>query len=124
MNAAQTPVKPISRSDWVNFVSRFSADGPELQPRRSEVRRDLNNAFARVVYSEGQSPKRWVERSCAILQISNEGLMVRSHQPIEMHTRMAIEAVLGDDVIRLIGTVRHCTLTVGAFKIGVELQFG
>jgi hypothetical protein len=49
--------------------------------------------------------------------------MLRSHEPVPARALLAIELYFGDQSVVVLGEVRHCTETVGAFKLGIKLQF-
>jgi len=50
-------------------------------------------------------------------------MMLHSHREVAQSTAVDIEWYEGDAILTLSGKVRHCTGTVGAFKVGIELQF-
>jgi hypothetical protein len=62
-------------------------------------------------------------RRCAALEISQEGLSLRSPVPIPAGTLLAIKLRLADCKLVLWGRVAHCTLGTGAFHVGVQLRF-
>jgi hypothetical protein len=49
--------------------------------------------------------------------------MLRSHERVPVQALLAIELYFGDQSVVVLGEVLHCTETVGAFKLGVKLQF-
>jgi hypothetical protein len=132
---------PITQRRWSALVAEYGVDTPELQRRRARPRRALLSAYCRLVYVDDEQLKklavyrpvlpaaaeacgqRRIERRAAVLQVSDDGLMVRCHHQIPIHTPVAIDARVGDAAVSLAGVVRHCTQTVGAYKIGIELFF-
>lgn len=59
----------------------------------------------------------------ALVQISLGGVMIRSRTPLAVGAHPRLEIALEDEVIYVRGVVRHCTDTVGGYKIGIELLF-
>ena len=58
-----------------------------------------------------------------IIEVSPEGLMVRSHWDIPLKHKLTILVTLGDDTVPLLGQAVHCTGTVSGYKVGIHLQF-
>ncbi|MEP0847461.1 MAG: PilZ domain-containing protein [Phycisphaerae bacterium] len=59
----------------------------------------------------------------ALVQISLGGIMIRSRSPLDVGSLPRLEIALEDEVIHARGVVRHCTDTIGGYKIGIELLF-
>lgn len=113
----------ISQEQWLEIVRQVDALEPDPPARRHHLRFDLENASAMVRFARKDRPGPTVERMCSLLEVSDPGLMLRSREEIPQHASVFIEAYIGDEVVNLAGTVMHCTATVGAFKIGVRLDF-
>ncbi|MBU0638845.1 MAG: PilZ domain-containing protein [Planctomycetes bacterium] len=119
----QTELRPITRERWLQCLDEFAGEvAPPFAKRRFD--RFSTAAYAKLVYTRrlGERKSAMVVTG-ALLQLSEEGIMLRTNEPVPIHTSAAVELHLGDEPVVVLGTVRHCTDTVGAFKVGLELSF-
>jgi hypothetical protein len=63
------------------------------------------------------------KRTWDILQIAAGGLTVRAGEEVAQDTLLNLQINLDGNPIRARGTTRHCTQTVGGFKLGIKLVF-
>ena len=109
----------VAHGRWLEIVSRYVS--PETEPPvRRKYRRYGMVGVAQLSYQEDARP---LTCTLSVLQISAEGLMLRSHKALPVGTPVQMEVTLEDEPLPLVGWVRHTTQTVGGYKIGVELQF-
>lgn len=113
-------VTTISRERWQRILTRYVT--PEFEPpiRRHSRRHGVEFGVVRLQYQEnGES----IDRTVTLLQVSEGGVMVRSHKPIKSRIRLRMDITLENDTVSLSGQVSHCTQTVGGYKVGIELSF-
>ena len=124
MDASQrTQYQPTTYEQWTQLVTQHGADAAASLLRRRQFRYYVQGP-TRVAFSKhADSGAASNARTCSVLDISNDGLMLRSQEQVPVRTPLAIELYFGDQTITAFGTVVHCTQTVGAFKIGVKLRF-
>jgi hypothetical protein len=116
----QVQPKLITREGWLYILSRHVSPQSEPHIKRTSQRHDVESGLARLVY---QSDGTLHDYTLSLLQISADGLTVRNHKPIRVGTPVQVEVMLDDDSVALTGRVMHCTETIGAYKLGVRLQF-
>lgn len=116
----ENQANPLSRDRWLEIFSRHISPDVEPAIRRKSRRYGLEFGVARLQYLEDGTP---LNRTVPLLQISAEGLMVKSRKPIQAYTPLRMEVTLDDDTFALNGRVLHCTQTVGSYKVGIELRF-
>lgn len=120
MSTCPTPgLRPLVREDWERIVIRYATVIAAPPVKRRHPRYDTTG---RAKLSKAGSQAVLVE-TCALLQVSAEGLTLRSHDEIPLHELLAIEVRLTDRAVLLHGRVVHCTGTVGGYKLGVLLTF-
>ena len=110
----------ISRERWQEILSHYVI--PEVEPpiRRKTRRYGVEFGVVRLLYEEdGDS----TDRTVSLLQASAEGMMVKSHKPINARIQLRMDVTLENDTVALGGQVSHCTQTVGGYKVGIELEF-
>ncbi|HUU96063.1 MAG TPA: PilZ domain-containing protein [Phycisphaerae bacterium] len=124
MDASQrTEYQPITPEQWTQLVTQHGADAAASLLRRRQPRYYVQGP-TRVAFSRhADSSEASKAHTCSVLDISNDGLMLRCREQVPLQTPLAIELYFGDQTIMVFGTVVHCTQTVGAFKIGVKLRF-
>ncbi len=119
----QTEYQPITPEQWTQLVAQHGSGAAASLMRRRQLRYHVQGP-TRVAFSRhADSSEASNARTCSVLDISNDGLMLRSREQVPLQTPLAIELYFGDQTITVFGTVVHCTQTVGAFKIGVKLRF-
>ncbi len=114
---------PLSRGAWADLLAR-GIQTPETEPpvrRRSRRYVAALGTAWRVLYQKG--PKV-VELRGKLINASAEGLMLlcRTEVPLRVPAIVAFTGV-AEDEYTLAGEIRHCTGTVGGYKVGVRLCF-
>ena len=124
MDARQrTEYQPITPEQWTQLVTQHGS-GPAASLLRRRQLRYYVQGPTRVAFSRhADSRDASNAHTCSVLDVSNDGLMLRSREQVPLQTPLAIELYFGEQTITIFGTVVHCTQTVGAFKIGVKLRF-
>lgn len=92
--------------------------------RRVEQRHDVLLGQVLMVYAVdagGSRATRILE--APLLQVSSGGLMVRSPIWFDVGARVALELTYLRESFRLVGRVRHASNTIGAYKIGISLEW-
>lgn len=102
---------------WRQYVTENGDGEMSRQVKRGEPRVDVFGAAEIETQAEGSV-------RCSVLEISTHGLMMRSRTRLPPSTAVVVTAYLGDESFALTGSVVHCTQTVGAFKIGIQLDPG
>ena len=119
----QSQPQPITRQRWAEVIAEYTPPVPEPSIRRRH-QRCHTLASARVTFvPDGGSTEGPIVAICNVLEVSAEGLTLRSRQQIPPETQVAIDLRLGEQILALSGLTVHSTGTVGAFKVGVELKF-
>lgn len=119
----QSQPQPITRERWAEVVAEYTPPLPEPLTRRRHHRGDTPGSAGVTFTPDGGSPEEPIVAICNVLQISAEGLTLRSRQDIPPETQVAIDLRLGEQTLALSGQTVHSTGTVGAFKVGVKLKF-
>ena len=124
--ATATPqlYRPITREDWLRILTiRVVPEAERLRKRRNR-RYEVPDGLVKLVFTLETGVSRVaVVRTAGLLQISKGGLMVKSHKPIPLGTGVAMDVNLGDHAFTILGRVKHCTGTLGGFKVGIRVQF-
>jgi hypothetical protein len=114
--------RPTTRERWIYIVGAASDIEPDPPVRRRAARYDLAYGSALVRFRH-PGHGRLLERTCNVLEVSITGLMLRSRDELPEQTSLYLEACVGEELAWLRGTVMHCTTSVGAYKVGVRLDF-
>lgn len=114
--------RPTTRERWIYVVGTVSEVETDPPVRRRAPRYDLVYGSTLVRFRHPTNG-RLIERTCNVLEVSNTGLMLRSREEIPPRTRVDLEACVGDELVFIHGAVMHCTTSVGAFKVGISLDF-
>jgi hypothetical protein len=124
MDASQrTEYQPVTAKQWTQLVTQHGAGRALSLLRRRQPRYHVQGP-TRVAFSRhAGSSEASNAHTCSVLDVSEDGVMLRSREQVPLDTLLAIELYFGDQIITVFGTVVHCTQTVGAFKIGVKLRF-
>jgi hypothetical protein len=111
----------ITRQQWAEIVAAVS--GLPVRPgwRRRSRRRRLENGEARLRFTDPKT-RQAIVRTVAVFEVGDGGMGVISHEPIANDTPLEIEVHLNQPLF-LTGRVAHSTTTVGAHKVGIELDF-
>lgn len=114
---------------WMAVLYRHFPLEQEPVYRRAyqrEFRRyDTYSGAASLEYMQdaGGGARKMVRRWGAVLDVSPRGLMVRLREQVRESTPVQLEIALENEVVHAQGIVRHCTQTVGGYKVGIELCF-
>ncbi len=119
MAAAAAIIQRASRDYWRRFLTRAVAPQSVRDARRVVKRYPLAMA-GRIFYAEGDHMKR---EEFAIIEISPTGVTGLCREEIPWHAEVCIEVNPEGTPFALQGLARHCTSTVGGYKVGVELVF-
>jgi hypothetical protein len=124
----QTKSQPITRDHWMDLVARHALPLTAPQFKRRHYRYpSLSSARVAFALQRGARVVTAIRR-CKVMQISAEGLTLRSQERIPLRAQLAIELHTteppsGKGLFLVFGTVIHCTQTADAFKVGVQLLF-
>lgn len=112
------------RKRWARIVERsgFPPEDPLVRRKSARYAVETHKVVKVVIDPDCVAPGRPGAVLCSVLNLSHEGVMLRSDVEIRPRTRLAVEWPKDDEVLTLPGVVRHCTQTVGAFKVGIELR--
>lgn len=108
-----------TRKDWNTLVEKMTQ--PEIEPayrRQSRRYAAEGNILATCLSDLKPMIQTWDLR-----QVSAEGLTARSPRVVPEYTRFVLDVNINEQAIRLKAKVRHCTQTVGGYKIGLEILF-
>jgi hypothetical protein len=117
------PVETTQREQWDVVVSACAAKfnaASRTEFRRKHVRLDADLGTVRLAFDKRGVP---TVRTGRLLNASSDGVMIRLQEHLEHGATVLMQMTLADQPVVLVGRVNHCTETVGAFKIGIELQF-
>lgn len=113
-------LQPITAEEWRDVLVRKVA--PEFEPHlRREYRRYpvQGEVIAHYTYDE-----RTFKRTWPLLEISLGGITAKAYHEIPADINAMLEVRIDGDTYPVAGRVRHCTSTLGGFKIGIQLRFG
>jgi len=71
----------------------------------------------------GQIDGKPVKQAWDLRQVSLEGISARSSQEIPAEARLEFEVCINGHVLRVRGKIKHCTQTIGGYKVGIKLLF-
>lgn len=110
-------MKVTTQAEWLNLIQDGAPQEEGSLVRRSEQRFPIL-AVGVLRYYDDRTDRDAAVR-VEILQASAGGCMLRCDREVPL-TQARLE-VRGDPPLLLSGTIRHCTTTVGALKVGLEL---
>ena len=119
MSTRKGEVVFCTRGEWLAFVKRQLEPLTRRAPHRNEERMPFVCEVILVPGGEGAG----VRRRLMLINISNSGLMLKGETEIEEGIEALIEINPDGKPFHVVGVVRHCTQTLGGFKIGVNLRF-
>lgn len=108
-----------TRNEWAAFIKMVDAPGARAEPSRHEERSAFQMEVAVMTDEDGQS----VRRHMSMMNLSPGGLMLKCEFEFEQGTQMLIEINPDGKPFHVVGVVKHCTQTLGGYKIGVRLIF-
>lgn len=104
---------------WVEVISKLCE--PEVEPRyRRAHRRYPCNGEIKVWLTVDDCDTR---QTWAMTQVSSEGISAIAPNEVPELVRVTIQWIQEHETIILKGRVRHCTQTIGGYKVGVQLSF-
>jgi hypothetical protein len=114
---------PLSRKAWVDLLSqgvRAREFEPPVRRRNRRYAAAVGTAW-RIRYQKGV---KVIELRGKLTNASAEGVMLvcRTEVPVRVPVVVAFTSV-AEDEYALSGEIRHCTSTVGGYKVGVRLRF-
>ncbi len=113
-----------AETDWNAFLESIAKPRSGALHRRTEPRYEVLVGQVLLVYVVDTGMKRLTDSVVVpLMQVSQRGLMVRSPIEFDFNTRLAMELTYLRDAFCLLGRVKHCTNTVGGFKLGIMLEF-
>lgn len=116
---AYTQVILTTRQEWWKIVSTYSRAEKEPKYRRVS-RRYTCSGEIKVTGEIDDEPFR---QTCALLQISAEGITARARQMIPNDIAIMIHWHRDEQDLVVLGKVVHCTQTIGGYKLGIQLEF-
>lgn len=119
MSTASSTSQPVSSDYWRRFLARTVAPHSERDARRA-VRRYPFAMPGQLLFTQGDRERR---EDFAIIQVSVVGMMGVIREEIPWHEKVSIEINPEGTPLLLWGRARHCTATIGGYKLGIELRF-
>ncbi|HWL95642.1 MAG TPA: PilZ domain-containing protein [Phycisphaerae bacterium] len=119
MSSQKSEVIFATRGEWIAFVAMLNAPLSRREPHRGEERSPFQLEVLIVMEDEGQT----VRRRLALLNVSKNGMMVKGDTEMEIGKAVLVEVNKEGTPFHVVGVIRHCTQTLGGFKIGVHLNF-
>lgn len=117
-----TAFKSISQEQWRGIVAAAPAVGEGVPiSNRHETRWYLQSGTAELCYHNANNEV--CKQLCLVQNVSDQGLMVRADLEIPENTFVIMSVDFENDNATLLGMVRHCSLSVGAYKLGIRLLF-
>jgi hypothetical protein len=116
-------LRPITHEQWLRMIERYVTDEPEPPVRRGQRRYTVDGMVTLAVLSADGNGVHTAVRTAPLVQVSDEGIMIRSHAELAQDTVVAMQVYLEDDNFALLGRVMHCTDTIGGYKVGIQLAF-
>ncbi len=119
--------RPITRSEWSRIVREKFGPTHEVGKKRRNPRVALDPSTlgeAVLTYNDLLQPGHpLIQRTAPVLGVSETGLTLKIYNRVAVSTILQMNVVIDDIYVQISGTVRHCTLGLGAFKLGVEIDF-
>ena len=119
----QSKPKPMARDQWLEIIERAGIQQEDAPMRRLTQRYHVDKPVAVTIRPLIGSKKGPEVLTCSAIEVSSDGVMLRAHREVRHGAHMTLEWCEGDETFLLSGSVKHCTSTVGAFKVGIELEF-
>lgn len=108
-----------SRGQWLAFVKLQREPLTRKEPHRNEERTPCVSEVVLLMERDGQT----VRRHLMLVNVSNSGLMLKGETELEVKSEVVIEVNTDGTPFHVVGVVRHCTQTLGGYKIGIHLKF-
>jgi hypothetical protein len=108
-----------TNEQWNAAIAEFVDTEAEPKCRRS-LRRYAVDGEIKVT---GQIDGEPVKEVWELRQVSLAGMSARSSREILEEARLEFELCINGHVLRVKGEVKHCTQTIGGYKVGIRLFF-
>jgi hypothetical protein len=118
----QAPTR-LTREEWRELL-RALVEG-EIEPlrKRRSRRYDIYGGEVRISAVTDPPDSRVFKRTVGILNVSLTGMMLKTYSEFPTGVDVALDVRLGEHRFWAAGRVKHCSQTLGGYKIGVELIF-
>ncbi|MBN2446750.1 MAG: PilZ domain-containing protein [Phycisphaerae bacterium] len=112
----------LTLDQWRDVLHRMVPYAQDDPLRRRAPRHGVTAMLhARLAYKKsGGLP---CESMVLLTQVSIGGLTLRGRERVREDTDVRVELQLGPSAVVLNGRVVHCTQTLAAYKIGIQLRF-
>lgn len=116
----------LTQDQWVKILADHRQGywpTPRSRERRHEKRTQIP-AMAVVQFepADGRGGPT-IYHNCQVLDVSANGLAVRTYRKIPPGTRLELELTLGGRGLVLTGTVAQCMGFPGSVRVGIALEF-
>src|SRR5512143_2516651 len=108
----------MTRSAWCAWIAHIPPSEPETGVKRHSLRRAIAAGPVQIRYGRDGRAGR---QACWVLEVSANGLTLRALRAVPERDSVEIWWPEQDGVMRLRGTIAHCTGSVGGYKLGVTL---
>lgn len=112
-------IKLLDEMTWRKMLSAQVAGEIESHSRRS-WRRYPAEGEVKAEYKVDGEPRK---RTWDLLQIAAGGLTVRTGEEMPTDTPVALYINMDGNPVPARGLTRHCTQTLGGYKVGIKLLF-
>ncbi|MBI5763420.1 MAG: PilZ domain-containing protein [Planctomycetes bacterium] len=114
-----TQTELLTEHRWRQFLAVRVAADFERGTRRSWRRYPIVGEV-KAQYQIDDQPRK---RSWDILSGSARGLTIRSDEEVPLGTKIALQIHLEEGAFPAAAVVKHCTQTVGGYKLGIQFVF-
>lgn len=119
-----TEVRPIARERWLGIMRCLAGNTQAYSLRRRSPRYSVDDGQITLVFNESPSQLAApVVRAVALIDVSTDGVCVRTHKPIPVGTGLGMQVHVSGERFVLLGRVMHSTTTGDGYHIGVEIVF-
>jgi hypothetical protein len=113
------PSDCAAQTDWHALVAKL-VEG-QLEPKwRREYRR---HPVRGKIEATSLPDLKVIAPTWDLREVSNSGLTAGSRKEVAEGDRFILDVSIDEHTIRVKGKVRHCTQTIGGYKVGVQLIF-
>ena len=115
----QTSAKLLDELTWRKMLAAQVAGEIESHSRR-HWRRYPAEGEVKAEFMVDDQPRK---RTWDLLQIAAGGLTVRTGEEMMVNTQVLLHINMDGNPILARGLTRHCTQTLGGYKVGIKLLF-
>ena len=108
-----------TNEQWNTAIAKMVKGEFEPQYRRNFRRYTIDGEIRVTSQADGEP----VSESWDLHQVTPVGLSARSSREIPEGARLKLEVHINGQVLRVRGKVKHCTQTIGGYKVGIQLLF-